>query len=201
MVAGRLSLACTSLVIIVFGAVSAFGQDACSITPEGVVCSVGKPIVGGTTISAAVQQRLGLVTVSGDCSGTLLNDWWVLTADHCVGGGVQGAPAADGIPVRAAWTSTVAIANRYVRLWWARDQRDVALIFLGTNNFGHLANPQGVGSGIAIGDTLVKFGRGISAYAQGARPPRPILRPCEMVNIETRGSIRAESVKRLMTCP
>ena len=84
---------------------------------------------------------------------------------------MPGGPAANGIPVRAAWTATVAIANRYVKLWWARDQRDVALIFLGTNNFGHLASPQGVGSGIAIGDTLVKFGRGISAYAQRGTPP------------------------------
>src|SRR5262245_23885425 len=45
---------------------------------------VDSPIIGGATASTAVQRALGLVTVAGRCSGTLITRDWVLTATHCI---------------------------------------------------------------------------------------------------------------------
>jgi hypothetical protein len=42
-------------------------------------------IIGGNTVSLAVQRALGLVTIGPkDCSGTLITRDWALTATHCI---------------------------------------------------------------------------------------------------------------------
>lgn len=62
----------------------ASAQEDCELTPEGRVCRVRQPIVGGAEVPVELQQQLGLVGISTGCSGTLLNRFWVLTARHCV---------------------------------------------------------------------------------------------------------------------
>ena len=75
----RSSLACSLAV----GSAPAKAQE-CTNTPDGLVCKVQQGLVAGTVVATDTQKNLGLVTVAGGCSGTLLNRSWVLTADHCV---------------------------------------------------------------------------------------------------------------------
>lgn len=135
-------------------------------------------IVAGNRVSPATQQALGLVTVGGNCSGTLINRFWVLTADHCVtqNGRVGGPPLAfEFLPITAAWSTRTVSPTRYVR-YSSSDSVDVALVFLGAGDFG----PAGIQTlhvgPIDDGQPVVKYGRGISAYARfsSSVPPTPI---------------------------
>ena len=80
--------------------------DPCQVTGEGRICQVQQPITAGTVVDTDLQRRLGLVTVNGGCSGTLLNRYWVLTARHCVTAGSTVAgpllPAAS-VAITATW--------------------------------------------------------------------------------------------------
>lgn len=157
---------------------AALAQENCKDTPEGRVCTVHQEIVAGNLVSPALQQSLGLVSVGGGCSGTLMNRFWVLTADHCVTtNGQFGGPSAPFANVRitAAWSARVVTPTRYVR-YGATDNVDVALVFLGGGDFG-AANLQFLHVGqIDDGMTVTKYGRGIYAYAttSGRPPPTPI---------------------------
>lgn len=154
---------------------AALAQAPCRQTPEGMVCSIEQQIVAGNLVRLAAQQELGLVTVGGGCSGTLVNRFWVLTADHCVttGGAINGptAPLAN-VPITAAWSPRVVTPTRFVRNWGASGL-DVALIFLGAGDFGSERIQLFYVNKVEAGMTLMKFGRGISAYASAGPPPVP----------------------------
>jgi hypothetical protein len=139
---------------------------------EENIGKVQQPIIAGTLVDAAGQKARGLVTIGGGCSGTLINQYWVLTADHCLtsNGGMGGPSAALGsLQVTAAWSGTVATPTRLVRNWGGSG-RDVGLIFLGNGDFGSMPLQLLNYSGLDQGMTLVKFGRGTSAYAQAGPP-------------------------------
>jgi hypothetical protein len=155
---------------IVMGSAPAEAQS-CTDTPEGTVCQVQQPLVAGTLVNITTQQNLGLVTVGGGCSGTLVNRSWVLTADHCVNTKAQvpipGVPIAPTAPmanlvITAAWTTRQAVPVLAVRF---APTVDVALLYLGSGDLGP-ANVQPFFVGpVDTSMTITKYGRGIYAYA------------------------------------
>ena len=98
------SLAVAALALLAVGPLRA--AEDCTEGPEGRICRVQQPIISGALVSSELQKSLGLVTVAGGCSGTLINRSWVLTADHCVSSdGAIGGPDKPfgGVPITAAW--------------------------------------------------------------------------------------------------
>lgn len=140
----------------------------------------------GDGVSVYTQRSLGLVTVGGGCSGTLLNQYWVLSVRHCytVDGLVHTAlrPASE-FKVTAAWTSTVGTVERIydfrVNSPASEPGRDIALLYLGSKNLGPVDAQKiftvyrnGKISGrLSTSDTATQYGRGYSTFATDLKTP------------------------------
>ena len=131
-------------------------------------------IANGTVVAAGVQRQLGLVTVNGGCSGTLLNQFWVLTARHCVTttGTLTGPLASAGsVPVTATWaagrTGTPSRIYEFaVNAPPNVPSRDIVLVYLGVADFGPAAS-QPISGPLTTADTVTQYGIGFSTFATG----------------------------------
>jgi hypothetical protein len=159
-------------------ATAAVGFAACAGVPayaaDGPIGKIQQPIVSGEPVSVKRQRQLGLVTIDngGLCSGTLLNQFWVLTADHCVStDGEMGGPDAPfrDMEISATWTNKRARPTRYVRFWnEERRWRDVALIFLGAGNLGKVDRKLIYHNEVDPSMKMAQFGRGMCSLATGS---------------------------------
>lgn len=157
----------------------------CRDTDEGRICKVRQEIRLGFPVPIETQKALGLVTVGGGCSGTLLNRFWVLTADHCVTSsacagcpciGCPSVPLDSSFTITSAWSSRAPIPTRLVRRWagpGTGGTHDIALIFLGGGDFGEANIQFLISSEVENGSTLTKYGRGISEFAK-VTPAGPV---------------------------
>jgi hypothetical protein len=176
-----LAAAILTLACILLGASPAQAQaTTCRDTPEGRICTVQQPITNATPVSAQTQRDLGLVTVGGGCSGTLINQYWVLTADHCVNSLARvpsaGAPcvpdaALNNVVITAAWSTERVIPTRLVRNWCGGGL-DIALVYLGAGDFGAVNIQLLSLNELESGNTVVKYGQGLSSFATAGPPPR-----------------------------
>jgi hypothetical protein len=175
---------CLSICLSIFFLQSAHAQPA-----EGPIGTSRQAITSLTTVDVATQKRLGLITVNGGCSGTLMNRFWVLTARHCVQtqanpivnppGTIPALVQADQVTVTAAWApGRKGVASRLVELGGA-NLRDIILIYLGRADLGEAATQrvylvqrevppflnQWVGRQLGTTDTVRQYGTGLWTFA------------------------------------
>ena len=154
--------------------------------------SVSQALVNGDPVPIDVQKELGLVSVSGICSGTLLNRYNVLTAVHCItttGKFGPGAPTRplNQITVTARWNPRSFSAREIVRydstpLCPPNQQCprgfDIALIMLGADaaELGGKVKQLYAASPREATDTslhVLSYGRGLATLALAGSPQIP----------------------------
>jgi hypothetical protein len=164
---------------------AARSQQFCQDTPKGHVCGVqlDRYVAAGNEVPDQTQKRLGLVSISTGCSGTLLNRYWVLTARHCVtmNGRVDGRKRVlPEISVTAKWASGVGRAVRIrdfkINIGRARPIYDIVLIYLGAADLGEVNTQNIYTTGFSMRgvlrrtDTVTQYGQGYYTFARGTYP-------------------------------
>lgn len=173
---------CCALLI---GGFVALGAQAAPCDSNSRTSNCRTPeIANGNAVPLNVQRQMGLVTVNGGCSGTLLNRYWVLTARHCVTtantiAGTLSAP--NRISITAAWAPGNTVVPTQVYEFAVNrgvtPARDIVLIYLGVGDFGPIGRqwPYVVsrtalpwtGRRLQTTDTVTQFGQGFSTFASG----------------------------------
>lgn len=150
--------------------------------PDGRIGTVTQPLVGGLPVSLQMQRDFGLLKLtnpSGTCTASMLNQFWAITAAHCVfpsGAGVGAAVYAPSqITLTATWPGNTNSAQALQVIPFSNppfSPNDIALIQMGRHAFARLeAKDRTIARPQPLNDlNLLAFGRGISrlAYQSGS---------------------------------
>lgn len=143
--------------------------------PDGPTGTVSQPLVGGALVSQQMQRDFGLLTLNnpgGVCSASMVNQFWAITAAHCVfpSGAGSAAYAPSQITLTANWPGNTNSAQALQVIPFSNPPftpNDIALIQMGRHAFDRLeAKDRSIARPQPLNDlNLLAFGRGISRLA------------------------------------
>ena len=172
-------LAGTVLLAVQITTVVFCGRGYAQNPPDGRIGTVQQELVGGVPTPVEMQLQFGLLTLSnpnGTCSASMLNNFWAITAAHCVYPSTT-APspqyAASQITLAANWpgyTKSFPALQVISFSPFPFTPNDIALIQMGRHSFDRQAQPDRTLRSLRpmANVRLLSFGRGINQLAAGA---------------------------------
>ena len=131
-------------------------------------------LVGGSVLSQAAQEQFGLLTLSnpeGTCSASMLNNYWAITAAHCVYSQKNGAAfTASQISLTANWpsnTKTVQAIQIVALSNGTSASGDIALLQTGLYDFVRSDPADWPGSAQALEASVPQAASEVSSYGRG----------------------------------
>ena len=144
--------------------------------PDGPIGQVHQELVAGTLTDSQTQQDFGLLTLSnpaGTCSASMLNDYWAITAAHCVYSSTTAVSpqyAPNQISLKANWpgnTKTVQALQVVAFSGFPFTPNDVALLQVSRHAFaGPVPRTRTLRAQRPMANLPIQaFGRGINTLA------------------------------------